>query len=268
MTSDAPAPRSPLRDALHAEWTKLRTTASTAWMLLATAGLTVALSALAAATTEHRAGVGRDIVKVSLTGVQVGQALVAVLAVLAICGEYSTGMIATTLTAIPRRRTVLAAKAVLVAAAVLVASALGVVGSLVAGRLILPGNGFTAGHGYPPLSLADGSTLRAVVGSVVYLALIALLSLGLATAVRDAALATGTVLGVLYMFPILTAVLADPDWTRRLQRIAPTNAGLAIQATDDLQALPIAPWTGLGVLAAWAGGALLVGSLVLHRRDA
>ncbi len=60
-------------------------------------------------------------------------------------------------------------------------------GSLLAGRLILPGHGFTAAHGYPPLSLGDGPVLRAAAGSVLYLALIALLSLGIATIVRDSA---------------------------------------------------------------------------------
>ena len=69
---------------------------------------------------------------------------------------------------------------------------------MLAGRLILPGHGFTATRGYPPLSLADGPVLRAACGSVLYLALIALLSLGVATAVRDSAVAIGLVLGLLY----------------------------------------------------------------------
>ena len=83
-------------------------------------------------------------------------------------------------------------------------------GSLLAGRLILPGHGFTAAHGFPPLSLGDGPVLRAAAGSVLYLALIALLSLGIATAVRDSAAAIGVVLGLLYLFPIVAAVVTDP----------------------------------------------------------
>ena len=187
--------RTESRDALHAEWTKVRTTAATAWLLLAIAVLTIALSTVAAAAVQYHPGVTRDLVKISLTGVQLGQVLVAVLAVHAICGEYGTGMIVPTLTAMPRRHTMLAAKSALVAALVLAAGAVGVLGSLLAGRLILPSHGFTSAHGYPPLSLADASTLRAVVGSVLYLALVALLSLGIATLVRDAAIATGSVLG-------------------------------------------------------------------------
>ena len=91
----APATTGPgLREALHAEWTKLRTTPGTVWLLLAIIAVTVALSAAAAdAARCLAAGCGQDPAKVSLTGVDLGQAVVAVLAVLAVSGEYSTGMI-------------------------------------------------------------------------------------------------------------------------------------------------------------------------------
>jgi ABC-2 type transport system permease protein len=191
-----------------------------------------------------------------------------VLAVLAVSTEYSTGMIRTTLTAMPRRTTVLAAKATVLTAAVLVGAPLGVLGSVLAGRLILPGNGFTVAKGYQPLSLTDGPTLRAAAGSVLYLALIALLSVGIAALVRDSAAAIGTVLGLLYLFPIVLQVVTDPTAKRHLQQIAPSNAGLTIQATIDLHNLPISPWAGLGVLAAWAAGALLAGGALLEIRDA
>jgi ABC-2 type transport system permease protein len=139
---------------------------------------------------------------------------------------------------------------------------------VLAGRLLLPGQGFTPAHGYPPLSPADGPTLRAAAGSVLYLALVALLSLGVAAAVRDSAVAIGAVLGLLYLFPIIGTVIRDPDWQRLLYRISPMNAGLTIQATTNLPVLPIAPWAGLGVLAAWAAAALLGGGLLLRLRDA
>jgi ABC-2 type transport system permease protein len=189
-------------------------------------------------------------------------------AVLAMGGEYSSGMIRTTLTAMPRRATVLAAKAVLITGLMLAAGTLAVLGSLLAGRLSLPGHGFTAAHGFVPLSLADGPVLRAAAGSVLYLVLIALLSLGAATAVRDSAVAIGIVLGLLYLFPIVAAVVSDPQVQRHLQQIAPMTAGLEIQATVGLRSLPISPWAGLGVLAAWAAAALLVGGLLLRARDA
>jgi ABC-2 type transport system permease protein len=254
---------------LHSEWTKQRTIAGTGWLLLGAIAATVALSVVVAlATTYGSAGAGQDLTKLSLTGVYIGQAIVAILAVQAITSEYSTGMIHITLIATPCRPAVLAAKATIVTALVLAAGTVAVLGSLIAGRLILASHGFTADHGYPLLSLAHSSTLRAASGSVLYLTLVALLSLGIGTAVRDSAVAIGGVLGLLYLFPILAVLVTDPALRRHLQQIGPMSAGLAIQDTTNLRHLPIAPWTGIGVLAAWAGAALLAGGLLLKVRDA
>ena len=258
-----------MRQALHAEWTKLRTVQSHGWLLLATIVLTVALSAAAAAAMSYAyAGSRLDTTRLSLTGIQLGQALVAILAVLAVSNEYSSGMIRVTLTAFPRRPALLTAKAAVVSGVALVAGTVAVGGSLLAGRLILPGKGFTPAHGYSLLSLAHEPTLRAAAGSVLYLVLIALLSLGVGAALRDSAAAIGGVLALLYLFPIIAAFVGDPDWQRRLQQIGPTTAGLAIQATTNQRDLPIGPWAGLGVLAVWATAALLVGGAVLRLRDA
>jgi ABC-2 type transport system permease protein len=263
-----------LLDALRAEWTKLRTVPGTAWTLAAVVVLTVAVGAAATAAAKCSPSLAgpscaADTTKLSLTGIYLGQALAAILAVVTVCNEYSTGMIRVTLTAMPRRSAVLAAKALTVGCLVLVAGALAVAGSLLAGRLILPGNGFTAAHGYAPISLAHGPTLRAAAGSVLYLVLVALLSLGLAAAVRDSAMAIGVSLGLLYLPPILIALtVSNPVWLHRLQRYTPMNAGLTIQNTTGLHGLPITPWGGLGVLALWAAGGLLLGGLLLRLRDA
>jgi ABC-2 type transport system permease protein len=260
-----------MSQALHAEWTKLRTVPGTIWLLLATVAATVAVSAAATAATRCPSGIACpvDTTKLSLTGIELGQAVVAILAVLAVSGEYSTGMIRITLTAMPRRSAVLAAKAATLTGLVLAAGTVAVAGSLLAGRLILPGHGFTPARGFALLSLAHGPVLRAAAGSVLYLALIALLSLGAAAAVRDSAAAIGVVIGLLYLFPIIAALTVhDPTWQRHLQQIGPMTAGLAIQATTGLRSLPISPWAGLGVLAAWAAAALLAGGLLLRLRDA
>jgi ABC-2 type transport system permease protein len=108
-----------------------------------------------------------------------------------------------------------------------------------------------------------GRARRTGVGSV----RIALLSLGTAAIIRDPAPAIGTVLGLLYLDPIIAAVLHNTHWHNAIQRYAPMSAGLAIQATTNLHGLPISPWGGLGVLAAWAGAALLTGGLLLRLRD-
>jgi ABC-2 type transport system permease protein len=253
-------------ETLHAEWTKLRTLASTGWLLAGAVVLTVTVSTAAVAAAAVAPGV--DLAKLSLTGVQAGQAVTVILAVLAISNEYSTGMIRVTLTAMPRRHTVLAAKAALVGGLVLAAGAVAVLASVLAGRLILPGRGFTPANGYQLLSLGNGPDLRAACGSVLYLAVVALLALGIAAVVRDSAVAIGTVLALLYLFPIAAAVVSNHHWQRHLEQIGPTTAGLYIQATVGVHALPLTPWQGLGVLALWAVGALILGGLVLRFRDA
>lgn len=188
-----------MRRALHAEWIKARTMASTGWLLLGAVAATVALSAAATAASAHCRAGGCDPAKTSLTGVQLGQAMIAIVAVLAIGGEYGTGMIRVTLAAMPRRMIVLAAKAAVVAGLVLPTGAAAVAASLWAGRLA---------------PWDDGPVLRAAAGSVLYLALIALLALGTAAAVRDSAAAIGIVLGLLYLFPILATVVSDAHWQR------------------------------------------------------
>lgn len=265
-------PGSPVRagrDVLRAEWTKVRTVPETGWLVAATAVLTVAVSTTVVAVTRCAPGVSctPDTTRVSLIGVEAGQAVVAVLAVLAITSEYSTGMIRATFTAMPRRLAVLAAKAAVLTGLVLPTAIISMAGCLLAGREILPGQGFTAAHGFALLSLAHGPTLRAAAGSVLYLALIGLLALGVATMVRDSAAATGTVLGLLYLAPILAAFVANPVWQRRIERYGPTSAGLTIQDTTGGH-LPIGPWGGLAVLAIWAAAALLAGGLLLRFRDA
>ena len=103
---------------------------------------------------------------------------------------------------------------------------------------------------------------------MLYLALIALLSVGVAALVRDAAAASGLVLGLLYLTPVVTSLVSDPDWYDRLRKLSPMTAGLAVQATVDLDQQPLGPWEGLGVLAVWAAAALLAGAATLQLRDA
>ncbi|MHB1928654.1 MAG: ABC transporter permease [Acidimicrobiales bacterium] len=257
-----------MEDAFRAEWTKLRTLASTGWLLLATVTLTVGVSAAVTAANNYSStSPSQDTTKLALAGLDLGQAIVAILAVLAISEEYSTGMISVTLTAIPRRLGLLSAKAANIAGVTLVVGILAVTGCLLAGRFILPGAGFDAAHGYALVSITHSPTLRAAVGSVLYLVLIGLLALGVATAIRDTAVSIGAVLALLYLPLLLAQVVSDP-LRRHIQQIAPMAAGLAIQSTTRLRSLPIAPWAGLGVLAAWATAALLVAGLLLQHRDA
>lgn len=232
-----------MRRATRAEWTKAVTTASTRWLLIGFIVATVATSAAAIAAAKYSPNeTDRDAIDISLTGIVVGQAIVAMLSVVTISGEYSTGMIRISLTAVPRRAQLLAAKATIVVALTLAAATIAVVTSLVTGRLMLPSNEFA-------ISLTDGSTVRSAASSIVHVALIGLISLGLATAARDSAIAVGSALGLIYLFPIVTEVVTDPDWQRRLQDFGPMTADL-------------------DVLAGWAAVCLLAGGAALQLRDA
>ncbi|WP_242608781.1 ABC transporter permease subunit [Actinomadura formosensis] len=266
-------PRGAWTNTLHAEWTKLRTLPGVWWTLVALAGLTAAVGAAVTGSVDTAncaspAGCMEDTPKLALSGVRLGQVAAVAVGVLAVGGEYTTGTIAATLAAVPRRAAVLAAKAAVVAGAVAAAGTVGVLASLAAGRSLLPGNGFTAANGYPPLSPLDGPTARAAAGTVLYLVLVALLSLGVGTALREPAAAITAVLALLWLVPVVTRLTASAVWQDRLDKVAPMPAGLAVQATRDLDRLPIGPWAGLGVLAGYAAAALLAGGAVFAARDA
>jgi ABC-type transport system involved in multi-copper enzyme maturation permease subunit len=278
MTNTTRQPRAGPSQAVRAEWTKLRSIPSTTWSAAAIVGLTVLLSAFVCASVDTRGGTpenpgDEDVVMLSLSGVYLGQIAVVALAVTAVTSEYATGMIRTTFLANPRRRTVLAAKAAVVGATVLGVGLVASLASFFAGQSILPGNGFTTANGYPPASLGDGPTLRAVVGSALYLALLALLSLGVGAVLRHTAGAVSTLLGLLFVPLIALTFLPDNLW-KPVQRFAPMTAGLAVQSTvGSLELIagragePISPWAGLGILCAYAAVALLAAFGLINRRD-
>lgn len=266
-----PAGRQGYAMIVHAEWTKLRTETGTCWLIIAAAALTAGLSTVVTfmvSCSQATSTCGQDTTKLSLSGVLLGQLLVALLGVLVMGNEYNTGMMRTTLIAMPNRSAVLSAKAIVLSAAVLAAATVGVGLSLLAGRFILPGNGFTPQAGSPYLSLADGPTLRAAVGTILYMLLVALLGLGAATVLRDSAVAVGFVLAVLFVFPLLAHAVSNQQWQKHLQQISPMTAGLAVQTTRDVGYLPIGPWPGMLVMVAWAAVPLAAGWLLLRFRDA
>jgi ABC-2 type transport system permease protein len=255
-----------MRRALRAEWAKTLSDPGTPWLLAALVALSVAVSAVSVATSRcQAAGCGQDPARISLTGVYLGQVPAALIGVLAIGGEYGTGMIRVTLAAIPRRGQLLAAKAIVLAGLVLAAAALAVGATALAGRLILPGHGFTPANGF---DLAGAAMWRACLCAVLYLTLIALLGLGAAAAVRDSAAAIGVTLGILCLFPVAAGLVTDPAIRRHLEQIGPLSAGTDSLATAGLPGLPLTPWHGLGVVTLWAAGALILGGAVLRLRDA
>ncbi|GGM08792.1 ABC transporter permease [Dactylosporangium sucinum] len=261
----------PIGGAMNAEWTKLWTVQSTGWLVLAIVALTVGIG-LAMTGTLNSDGCGtpcpEDTVRLSLFGVRLSQAGVVVLAVLAVGNEYATGMVHTSVMALPRRAWALAGKFAVVAGTVLVAATVAVGASLLVGRWMLPGRGFTAANGHPALSLADEPTRRAALGTVLYLVLVALLSAGAAVLVRDTAGAITGVLVLLYVAPLVAALVSNARWQRWLHRYSPMDAGLAVQVTRHLEPQDIGPWAGLGVLAVYAAVAVVAALVMFEVRDA
>jgi ABC-2 type transport system permease protein len=252
-------------DALRAEWAKLRSVRGTPAALLALAGLTIALGAISCATS-HTEGFGdpgeEDVVMISLVGVYFAQIAVVAFGVLAICSEYATGTIRATFAANPRRGQVLAAKVAITGGLVLAVGAVATAIAFYAGQALLHSNGFIYDNGYPAATLGDSQTLRKVAIAIVYVGLLAVLSLGVGAIVRHTAAAISVLLGVLFV-PFIVGQLLPQKLGEALEKATPM-IGLAAQE----RGAPIGPWAAIAVTAAWAVAAAVVALWLIRRRDA
>jgi ABC-type transport system involved in multi-copper enzyme maturation permease subunit len=201
-----------------------------------------------------------DIVQTTLSGVLVGLLAIVALAALFITTEYERGTIRTTFAATPRRGRVLAAKATVLAASTLAAGLVAGFGAFLLGGAVLRSRGVATS------SLLDGPALRAVVGTAALLAVVALLSLAVATIVRRAAAAISVVL-LLLLIPQIIATGLPLSAAKWLERLTPSS-GFAIQDTVHRYDTAIGPWGGFGVLCAYAAVALAVATWRLRERDA
>jgi ABC-2 type transport system permease protein len=259
--------------ALGVEWLKLRTVRSTTWSLLSLAGFSVLFTALTCfGSTTQGGSPGRpgdnDIVLDSLSGLWFGQIAAAALAVLAITSEYSTRMIRTTLAALPRRGQVLTAKTLVVGVAVLAAGLATSAACFQVGQWGLRGGGFTYENGYPAATLTDAEPLRAVVGAGVYLTLLAVVAVGIGAIVRHTAgaitLVLAVVLGPVIAFNFLPERIGE--WFERLSLM---GAGIAMsQTVERSDSIPLEPWEGLAVVAAYAAATFALALWAIRARDA
>jgi ABC-2 type transport system permease protein len=271
-TSSAPAATIGFGNLMRSEWTKLRSVRSTYWTVVAAALCTVALAVIICARFRQIIGNegpgkldGFDATLTSLNGIYLAQIAIGTLGVLVISSEYATGMIRATLSAVPQRRAVLAAKALVFAGATLV---LGEVMSFAAfgiGQAILSG-----AHGVPGLhtsaSLADPGVFRAVFGAGLYLAAVGLLGFGLGATIRHTAGALSAFFGLLFGASVITALLPT-SWRNDIMPYLPANSGsqiFTIVPSHDA----LSPWSGLGVFCLYAVAALIVGFVLVGVRDA
>jgi len=267
-----PAGRAGLRHAARAEWTKLWSVRSTGWSLAVTAVAVIGIGVLATATTAHTWSTSTDLpdkltfdpTRHSLTGFFLGQLAIGVLGALVVSAEYGTGTIRATLTAIPRRPVVLAAKVLVFGSVALVVSEALAFAAFFIGQAILSGSA-------PHAVLSQPGVARAVVESGLYLAALGLFALGLATVLRHTAGAITAYVVVLLVLPLIAqavpAVVRDA-----VSRYLPANIGLTILSTRPTARLigtpTFGPWAGLGILLAYTVVTVVVGGILLVRRDA
>jgi ABC-2 family transporter protein len=210
---------------------------------------------------------GRDTVSDSLQGVQIGLMALAALGVVFAAAEYRTGLVRTTLAAVPARGRVLAAKAAVVGAAAFLAGLVASLTAFLIAQALLRERGLRPPV-YPHLSITDGPVLRAVLGSALALAVFAVLGLAVATLLRRAAVSIALVIGLVHVPQILgAAAIVSLDAELWLNRVTPA-AGLAILQSRVGAHSAIDPWTGLGVLGLWTGLALVLAYGRLRWSDA
>jgi ABC-2 type transport system permease protein len=253
-------------DALRSEWTKLRSVRSTFWALAVTVVLGVGLGALISATAAHgyanssaASKPSWDPTALSLDGIGIATLAIAVLGVLCISSEYSSGMIRTSLIAVPKRGRVLAAKSTVFAAVTFI------VGEATSFTAFFVGQALIGGHA-PHAALADPGVARAVVGAGLALAALAVLSVAVGALLRHPAAGIAAMVAVLFVLPAIAQALPD-SWRNPVTEFWPTQAGGQIatvhQAADTLQ-----PWPGFGVMCLFVAIVYAIAWTLLDRRDA
>ncbi|MFI5688847.1 ABC transporter permease [Streptomyces sp. NPDC051636] len=250
---------------VRSEWTKIRSVASTVWTLSLAVVVTIALGMLISALSRSQYDrmpvqdrLSFDPTFVSFAGMSLGQLAMIVFGVLVVSNEYSTGMIRTSLAAVPRRGTFLFGKiAVATGLALVVAFATGFAAFFL-GQAVL---GPYRAH------LFDPGVLRAVIGGGLYMTLIALFSMGVAAMLRSPMLSLGILMP---FFFLISNILGNVDATKRIGRYLPDQAGSRIMQVvprvgDDT---PYGPWGGLGIMVLWVAAAVVGGYVLLRKRDA
>jgi ABC-2 type transport system permease protein len=251
--------------AVRSEITKMRSVRSTYWTLLALVVVTVGFGALASwgAANHGDHGPGFDATMRSLGGLYISQLVIAVLGVLVITSEYSTGMIRTTLMTMPRRGTMIAAKAVVFTVLAFVTGLITSFASFFLGQALLSSHHLNA-------TLSQPNVLRAVIGGALFLTVCGLLAFGIGLLMRHSAGAITTVVGLLFVVSILVNLLPQ-SWQVNVDKWMPALAGGQIWTTVSRagQNPPLfSPWAGFAVLCGYAAIALIAGVLLFRKRDA
>jgi ABC-2 type transport system permease protein len=262
---------------VRSEWIKLRTLRSTFWALGSVVVLVVGIAALVASAIPSKAELLKQVPAAQQASVEASAAdfgstaatagltfaalVIAVLGVLVISGEFSTGMIRSSFAAVPRRFPILAAKTLVL---FVVSFVIGVIASAASWAVAIP---LLNGKGYDG-DLLSADTVWAVLGAGLYLGLVAVFALSVGTIVKSTAGGIAAALGALLVLPIianLIASLTKTEWVADASHylISSAGSGLAGGTNGTLE-----PWANAVVVLAWAAVSFVVGAILLQRRDA
>jgi ABC-2 type transport system permease protein len=248
------------------EWTKLRSLRSTLWSLFAAILLTILLPVLFAAITSSHWGsmsaherADRHPLDIALAGVNLSQLAIAVLGVLVITGEYSTGMIRASFAAVPKRLPVLWAKTAVFGLVTLLLMVGPVLIAFFASQAIL------SRHHILQVSFSHPGVARSVIGGAVYLMLVGIFALGIGAIVRNTAGAIATFAGIFFVIPPLMNILPS-SWNDAISKYLPSEAGRQLfSLTHDANSL--SPGAGGLLFVGYCALTLAIAAVLLVRRD-
>lgn len=276
--------------AVRSEWIKFRSLRSTWWSigvaLLISVGLGILFADLWGNDIASHGGFEPDQTALSLRGFYLAQLAVGSLGVLFVTGEYSTGMIRATLSAVPTRLPVWVGKIAVFAVSIFLITLAASFVAFLGGQAVLgtyhvmlfgpnsagdPGSVIGTGQlvgtmhslGVP---ISHPGSVRAIFGAALYVTGVGLLGLGCGFAVRNTGAAIATLFGLILVLPLLAQALPSSlqqDVSKYLPLLAGT-AGMTTRHGSD----QLAPWTGLGVFGIYVAVALAIGLVILQRRDA
>jgi len=248
------------------EWTKLRSLRSTRWSLFAAVLLTIGFPVLFAFVTSSHWGsmsphdrADRHPLDIALAGVAVSQLAIAVLGVLVITGEYSTGMIRASFSAVPKRLPVLWAKAFVFAVVTLALMVPSVLAAFFSSQAIL------SRHDILQISFSHPGVARSVIGGAVYLVLVGIFALGIGAIVRNTAGGIATFAGIFFVIPPLMNVL-PASWNHAISKYLPLESGTQLfSLTHDSSSL--SPLGGGLVFVGYCAFVIALAAVLLVRRD-
>jgi ABC-2 type transport system permease protein len=252
---------------LRSEWTKLWSLRSTRWSLLAgfvsMAGLGVLIAAVQMGRWSHLDPHERatyDSLNTAVGGYHLAQLAVGVLGVLVITGEYSTGMIRSSLMAVPRRLPVLWAKIAVYAA---VTFLLSLIASFIAFFAV---QAVVTQH-HQQHALGDPGALRVVIGVALFLTVLGIMCTGIGALVRNTAGAIALFVGLLFVLPGITAILPS-SLAASISPYLPLSTGTAVATSTFDNSHHLSPWGGFALFCGYAAVCVAAGAISLMRRDA